>query len=237
MVEIQASGWVWVRFLPSYCNFFAVGALICGGVDLFRSSCDVTEKTAPWVRSLVTMVRRTERGVSENLGVVFDVVIVWWAARGESPLRSARNGSLSCCCQRMVSSGFQTAGKIWGASETQVDQWEVRPPWDSHETGSLLFVSAQWAAGSIKLLVAGKDLGSLKTHGEQREIFHFSMVASCIHWEMKYSGGLVIGPPAHRANPVIGPGKGLHQVSAIKGELWEIWWIALVAEIRESANV
>jgi hypothetical protein len=36
------------------------------------------------------------------------------------------------------------------------------------------------------------------------------------------NGGPLIGPPAHRANPVIGPGKGLHQVSAIKRELWEI---------------
>jgi hypothetical protein len=35
----------------------------------------------------------------------------------------------------------------------------------------------------------------------------------------KYSAGPVIGPPAHRANPVIGPSKGLHQVSAITREL------------------
>ena len=39
-----------------------------------------------------------------------------------------------------------------------------------------------------------------------------------------YSAGPVIGPPAHRANPVIGPSKGLHQVSAITGELRETGW-------------
>ena len=38
---------------------------------------------------------------------------------------------------------------------------------------------------------------------------------------MKYSAGPVIGLPAHRANPVIGPSKGLHQVSAITRELRE----------------
>ena len=36
-----------------------------------------------------------------------------------------------------------------------------------------------------------------------------------------YSAGPVIGLPAHRANPVIGPSKGLHQVSAITRELRE----------------
>jgi hypothetical protein len=38
---------------------------------------------------------------------------------------------------------------------------------------------------------------------------------------MLYSAGPVIGPTAHRANPVIGPSKGLHQVSAITRELRE----------------
>ena len=36
-----------------------------------------------------------------------------------------------------------------------------------------------------------------------------------------YSAGPVIGPPAYRANSVIGPSKGLHQVSAIMRELRE----------------
>ena len=36
-----------------------------------------------------------------------------------------------------------------------------------------------------------------------------------------YSAGPVIGLPAHRANPVIGLSKGLHQVSAITRELRE----------------
>ena len=38
---------------------------------------------------------------------------------------------------------------------------------------------------------------------------------------LKYSAGLVIGPPAHRANPVMGPSKGLHHFSAITRELRE----------------
>jgi hypothetical protein len=37
----------------------------------------------------------------------------------------------------------------------------------------------------------------------------------------RYSAGPVIGPPAYRANSVIGPSKGLHQVSAIMRELRE----------------
>ena len=45
----------------------------------------------------------------------------------------------------------------------------------------------------------------------------------------EYSAGPVIGPPAHTANPVIGPSKGLHQVSAITRELRKAigglkWW-------------
>jgi hypothetical protein len=36
-----------------------------------------------------------------------------------------------------------------------------------------------------------------------------------------YSAGPVIEPPAYWANPVIGPSKGLHQVSAITRELRE----------------
>ena len=43
--------------------------------------------------------------------------------------------------------------------------------------------------------------------------------------QIYYSAGLVIGPPAHKANPVIGPPKGLQQVSAITRELSEAIWV------------
>ena len=42
-----------------------------------------------------------------------------------------------------------------------------------------------------------------------------------LHRVVYYSAGPVIGLPANRANPVLGPSKGLHQVSAITRELRE----------------
>ncbi len=50
-------------------------------------------------------------------------------------------------------------------------------------------------------------------------LYSFAMQAQSASF--KYRTSPVIGQPAHRANPVIGPSKGLHQVSAITGELRE----------------
>jgi hypothetical protein len=204
-----------------------VCALNCGGADLFRPSYD--EKTAPWVRSLVTRVRRTERGISKNLGVVFVVVSARWAAgfrpwarpgiayethverkkawaffpqetgrwfirarwvasfwprarpgvawkthvewkKRESFVRKKRGR----CWQRTVSSGLQTASKIRGRLKNL--RWAEKAwAFCSQETG--WFIRAQWAAGSVKLLVTGKTWGRLRVHVERQEVKTFSVSA------------------------------------------------------------